>query len=470
MRLRKIKVFITFFILAVSFSFRGVSAYAAETIEEDPTTKYVGDYYTVHSSELKINGKKYKKLKKKVKVIKYGSSSSIITHRYKDYFKNQSAYKNENEYENENGESAYKYVPIENYYELLFKKAGTYTITEADYVADSYTTDYNSTTKKNIIAKYNLKSEEYEELTTYVEVPARSKSKPNDKVYKATDGKTYNRADETYYVGANGIIYGSSPVVPAKVLKGADGEYYLKYSANFPKKIYRRTKVIVQGYDGVVKSIKLGKASKVFSKKYKYDGYTSKSTEGKFLTGNSGKLTVTMADKKYKFGGAVVATNDAEGRDIYTPAKNKSTVAFDNNYAKSTYENDDKSIGHYKTGLFKSTNVYVAYKDTALGKGTEVSGTADNPVIVNYSRKKVRGNYYNQTVTYRFVRFKKEAKDGSFQYRYKGNKTTVVPYYDKASKTVKYETKVTEYTENNSISNIMDYMENYKSFSFHKKI
>ena len=469
MRLRKIKQVITIIVFALSFVYLGVPAYAAETIEEDTITRYVGEYVSVRSSELKINGKKYKKLKKKIKTIKYASYSGYTSYRNKDYFKNKNAYRNENEYNSENGEGAYKYLPQENDYELLFKKAGTYTITEADYVADRYSTDYNSATKKNIIVKYNLKAEEYDELTTYVEVPARSKSEPDVKVYKASDGKLYHRADETYYVGANGIIYGSSPVVPAKVLKGADGEYYLKYSPNFPKKVYRRRKVIVQGYDGVVKSIKLGKASRVFSKKYKYDGYTSKTTEGKFLTGNSGKLTVTMADKKYKFGGAIVATNDTEGRDIYTPAKNKSTVAFDNNYAKSTYENANKSAAHYKTGLFKSTNVYVAYKDTALGKGTEVSGTADNPVIVNYSRKKVRGNYYNQTVTYRLVRFKKEAKDGSFQYRYKGSKTTVVPYYDKASKTVKYETKVTEYTENNSISNIMDYMENYKSFSFHKK-
>lgn len=469
MRLRKIKQVITIIVFALSFVYLGVPAYAAETIEEDTITRYVGEYVSVRSSELKINGKKYKKLKKKIKTIKYASYSGYTSYRNKDYFKTKNAYKNENEYDAENGEGAYKYLPQEYSYMLLLKKAGTYTITEVEYEGDRYSTDYNSATKKNIIIKYNFKAEEYDELTTYVEVPARSKSKPNDKVYKAADGKTYNRADETYYVGANGIIYGSSPVVPAKVLKGADGEYYLKYSANFPKKVYHRRKVIVKKYDGVVKSIKLGKASKVFSKKYKYDGYTSTSTEGKFLTGNSGKLTVTMADKKYKFGGAVVATNDAEGRDIYTPAKNKSTVAFDNNYAKSTYENDDKSIGHYKTGLFKSTNVYVAYKDTSLGRGTEVSGTADNPVIVNYTRKKVRGNYYNQTVTYRFVRFKKEAKDGSFQYRYKGSKTTSVPYYDKASKTVKYETKVTEYTENNSISNIMDYMENYKSFSFHKK-
>ena len=469
MRMRKQKIFITFIILAVSFLFRGIPVYAAETIDEDPVTIYVGEYINVFSSELKINGKKYKKLKKKVKVIKYGSSNSYISHRNKDYFKTKSAYKNENEYDSENGAGAYKYLPQENDYELIFKKAGTYTITEADYVADRYSTDYNSVTKKNTIVKYNLRAEEFDELTTYVEVPARSKSEPNVKVYKAADGKLYHRADETYYVGANGVIYGSSPVVPAKVLKGADGEYYLKYSANFPKKIYRRRKVIVQGYDGVVKSIKLGKASKVFSKKYKYDGYKSKSTEGKFLTGNSGKLTVTMADKKYIFAGAIVATNDTEGRDIYTPARNKSTVAFDNNYAKYTYENANKSAAHYKTGLFKTTNVYVAYKDTSLGKGTEVSGTVDSPVVINSSRKKVRGNYYNQTVTYRLVRFKKVAGDGSFQYRYKGSKTTAVPYYDKTTKTVKYETKVTEYTESNSISNLVNCMDYYKSFSFHKK-
>ncbi|MBP3235026.1 MAG: hypothetical protein J6M65_11475 [Eubacterium sp.] len=469
MRIRRTKLIVAFIIFALSFSYLNVPSYAAETIEEDTVTCYVGDCIRIFSSELIINGKKYKKLKKKVKVINYGSSSGIMSYRKKDYFKSISAYKNENEYDAENGESAYKYLPKEYNYELLFKKAGTYTITEAEYEADRYSTDYNSATKKNIIVKYNFKTEEYEELTSFIEVPARSNKNPQDKVYKAADGKIYNRADDTYYVGANGVIYGRWPIVPVKVLKGADGEFYLRYSANFPKKVYHRKKVIVKKYDGVVKSIKLGKASKVFSKKYKYDGYTSKSTEGKFLTGNSGKLTVTMADKKYKFGGAVVATNDAEGRDIYTPAKNKSTVAYDNNYAKNIHENADKSVGHYKNGLFKTTNVYVAYKDTALGKGTEVSGTADNPVIVNYKRKKIRGNYYNQSDTYRLNRIKKTNKDGSYDLRFIGTKTTSVPYYDKTSKTIKYDTKVTKYTEKNSISNLINYMDNYKSYSFHKK-
>ena len=303
MRIRRTKLIVAFIIFALSFSYLNVPSYAAETIEEDTETCYVGDCIRVFSSELKINEKKYKKLKKKVKVINYGSSSDIMSYRKKDYFKSISAYKNENEYDAENGESAYKYLPKRYNYELLFKKAGTYTITEVDYEQDSYRIDYNSVTKKNVILKYNLKAEEYEELTTYVEVPARSDSKPNDKVYKATDGKLYNRADDTYYVGANGVIYGRWPIVPVKVLKGADGEFYLRYSANFPKKVYHRKKVIVKKYDGVVKSIKLGKASKVFSKKYKYDGYTSKTTEGKFLTGNSGKLTVTMADKKYNLAG-----------------------------------------------------------------------------------------------------------------------------------------------------------------------
>lgn len=48
-------------------------------------------------------------------------------------------------------------------------------------------------------------------------------------------------------------------------------------------------------------------------------------------------------------------------------------------------------------------------------------------------------------------------------------KTTSVPYYDKTSKTIKYDTKVTQYTEKNSISNLIKYMDNYKSYSFHKK-
>ena len=104
-----------------------------------------------------------------------------------------------------------------------------------------------------------------------------------------------------------------------------------------------------------------------------------------------------------------------------------------------------------------------------LRKGTEVSGTADNPVIVNYKRKKIRGKYYNQSDTYRLNRFKETNKDGSYDLKFVGTKTTSVPYYDKTSKTIKYDTKVTQYTEKNSISNLIKYMDNYKSYSFHKK-
>ena len=69
MRLRKIKQVITIIVFALSFVYLGVPAYAAETIEEDTITRYVGEYVSVRSSELKINGKKYKKLKKKIKTI-----------------------------------------------------------------------------------------------------------------------------------------------------------------------------------------------------------------------------------------------------------------------------------------------------------------------------------------------------------------------------------------------------------------
>ena len=476
MRLNKLKLVLASAAIAFSFAaFGGVAN--AETIDEDTVTTYVGDSLNLTTSELKINGKSYKKVKSKIKTKITGKNSQYSKYRTKDYFDSEKAYSSSNDYQADNGSAAYKYYPKTSDYFLVFKKAGTYKISQVSYERDEYVSRYND--GKECIMKYNRVTGEYDPVTTYTYVPSRTSyydddydevyTSSSEKTYKAKDGKTYNKADSYYYAGANGVIYayGDDGLTTAKVLKGADGEYYLKYSANKPKKVTYRTTYKVLANDGVVKSVKLGKATQSYNNKHKVGGYTTKITKGKFLTGNSGKLVITMADKNYKLGGVVVTTVDEKGNRIYAPTANKKTVTFSNNVYSQKYENDNKTYGNGSSDIYKSTTITVAYKNSIKGYGTEVSGTADNPVIKNYHVEKIKGKKYTYTETYKLTRTQIKYDDGSWDYKYTYVRSTSNPYYDSDSKTVKYDNYTSE--EETSWSSLTSFMDYTRTYNFYKK-
>lgn len=142
-RIKKSKIVLQMSILLFAcmlVPFFDVKAFAATKVENQPqklVKELVGTSYSFSNvSNLKINGKAPKKMKKKVKAIQTGNGTTYI--RTGAYYTSESAYKNTAAYDA--ARNKYKYIKHYDY-TLDFLKAGTYTITYDQY---SYTTTYTS--------------------------------------------------------------------------------------------------------------------------------------------------------------------------------------------------------------------------------------------------------------------------------------------------------------------------------------
>ena len=478
MKYGRIKLAFTAIALAVSFMAFGSIAYA-ENIDQGTETAFVGSSVSKTTSNLKINGKPYKKSKSKVKTIVVEKMPQDIVYNTKDYYDTYEAYESENAYEAEHGYEAFKFFPKETTYTMIFKKAGTYKISTEVYVSDSYDHEYYDYDDENdvyiyTISKYNIVDQEWEEITQayeiygYDEYNYMDESEISPTVTIA--GKTYTRAVENYFAGFDGSIYAyGREFVPAKVNKAADGKYHVRYSANKPRKVNFITTYKVLPTDGVFKSVKLGKVSQTYNEKEKIGGFSYKATRGKFLTGNSGKLVVTMADKNYKLGGVIVRTVDEKSNYVFAHSGNKKTITYGNNlYNKfSDYKFDDgTATGYSKLDPFKITRLYLPYTDSAANRGTTVSGTGNTYVINNYHMDKIKGKKYKHTSTYTVNVEKETFDDGSYDYYFKVTYVNDHPYYDSASKTVKYEKNTEEYTAYDL--DMGNFMENFHVYEFYK--
>lgn len=284
-----------------------VKAFAATQVENQPQQlkkQLVGTSYSFSSvTNLRINGKAPKKMKKKVKVVQNGSDTKYI--QTGAYYTSDSAYKNTAEYDA--ARNKYKYIKQYDY-TLDFLKEGTYTIT------------------------YDV----YSYKTTYTNVP----------------GKGYQLA---------------TPTVTKR-------HYTYKFK--------------IENSYNAIKSVKLGKKAQITTNESRSSfKTTSKSTTNRFLTGNSGKLSI-KANKGYTITSIIVVTYDREGKSVMTQAGNNKTVVFgqylkDNSYT-SVWNPEYKYISK---SMYKPTEVYVGYKDSFTGAYTKYYIDGDR-VVSEYTSGK----------------------------------------------------------------------------------
>ena len=452
MRWNKIKTVFAGVVFAVSVMVTGVGVQAA-TKDLGKKISYVGDtlsYYDV--IELKINGKAPSKVKKKIKVAKTGTTESYSTYRTKSYFNTSDAYATYQDYEKENGDQAQKYKPTESDYELTFKKPGTYKISSAEYVQVRYSIGNGHTdpvSHKDVydVKKYNPVKDEYEVVTT------------------ATYVSSGQQAEEDFYQGANGIkyAYGDEGYVPVSLAKCADKKTHVRYTpAKLEKVTYTKTYKVLATKD-IVKSVKLGKATNKNSTSLKEGGSSTSIKRGKRLSGKSGKVVVSMADKNYKLTGILACTYDADSNPVYNKVGNKKTVTFGTNAERYNTTEDS----WWRTTMYKPTKILVLYKNAFTGESTVINsqskdaqGNTTYVITRTYtSENPSTGKDVLLTRTYNVTR-KKQYETSKYYYY----------YYTVTGQSWNYSTERYEKTSySGSTSDLSSILGNYKVFTFYMK-
>ena len=324
----------TFVLGAVAFS--GISADAA-TITKKPTvnskqTVAIGDTTGVDNvSNFKINGKSYKKYKKKVKVVQTGNDPDHWTNwgtktKYIDneFISDQEKY-DQSQYNN-------KYISAQSY-DIKFLKAGTYTISYDTYSeGDSKTVDNadnvsSTTTSELIKTTYKF---------TYKVVPTTNPLK----VFAL--GKT----KYTYTTKNSGNKVNTKTVIKNKFLSGNSGKLSMKASS----KNYAVTSAFVVSYDaqGKVVVTASGNGKKVNYGKYKRQGQS------------------VCAKTKVDANGNVIYKKDAAGKNTYDVDYDVVTTSkYASKYKPTTvyYGYRDKFTGASVTFSVYNKTVYVQEKD-----------------------------------------------------------------------------------------------------------
>lgn len=313
----------TMFVLgAVAFS--GISVDAA-TITKKPTvnskqTVAIGDTTYVNTvSNFKINGKSYKKYKKKIKVVQTYNDPSYWTNEgtKTNYIDNEFISDTEKYKQSQEND---KYISAQSY-DIKFLKAGTYTISYDEYSeGDSKTVDNadnvsSTTTSELIKTTYKF---------TYKVVPTTNPLK----VFAL--GKT----KYTYTTKNSGNKVNTKTVIKNKFLKGNSGKLSMKASS----KNYAVTSAFVVSYDaqGKVVVTASGNGKKVNYGKYKKQGQS------------------VYAKTKVDANGNVIYKKDAAGKDTY-----------DVDY-------DVVTTGKYAS-KYKPTTVYYGYRDKFTGASVTFS-------------------------------------------------------------------------------------------------
>lgn len=380
----KYRAIITMAFLTLVLAISGITAEAKTITVKRPVEKIVGsvgDATTIadYCGNVKINGKKYSKAKKKVKTLVTADYADAFVYPTKSVFDYSSAYKSDYDYDI--AHKSLKYMTLHDY-EIRFLKAGTYTLTFENYSLEEIYSDYVGS--------------DYYELYTY---------KNGTRTLVSNEYFTYKETpetDERYFVGEKtGKIYArlytsgeyySNSIVAASLKKGADGRIYVYYKAPNVVKTVSTYKYKILKSDVIFSSVQLGKAK--YTKKNTFGAYkyVYKESNNKFLSGNSGKLTVKMGDKNYQLTSIIVETVDKDGKAVYKEVKNKKKVAFGK--YKSGYEYKNEYNPKYKSwskSLFKPTWIHISYKNKFTGEFSKNSVAVDG-----------NGNQYIKTV-YRYA-------------------------------------------------------------------
>ena len=451
MRWNKIKTVLVGVVFAAFVMVTGAGVQAA-TVDDGKAMYYVGEtIYKSRINELKINGKAPSKFKKKIKTVKTGRHVSSNTYWSKSHFDTTSAYATPQEYDKENGDQTKKYEPSTTDYTMTFKKPGTYKISWVVYRWAKYSRGEKHTDPISGKEIYDIK--QYNPITN-----------KNELVTTATYVSSGQQAEESFYQGANGMkyAYGSGEYVPVSLAKGADGKIHVRYTPEKMEKITYIKTYKVLATNNIVKSVKLGKVTNKNSTSLKEGGASTSLKKGKKLSGKSGKVVVSMADKNYKLTGIIARTYDADGEPIYTKVDNQKMVTFGTNAKQSGTTADSQ----WSTTMYKPTEIFVFYKNEFTGESTVINsqskdaeGNTTYVITKTYTSKNPStGKEVLLTSTYNITR-KKPYKDYE-GYRYYYTET----YKDWNSSTNRYEDKtVSDYKYD-----LENFFENYKVTSFYQ--
>ncbi len=354
---------------AVAFS--GISADAA-TITKKPTvnskeTVAIGTQTSVNAvSNFKINGKAYKKYKKKIKVVqtlnnpKYWTNKGTKTNYIDDEFISDTEKYKQSQDNN-------KYISAQSY-SITFLKAGTYTLSYDEYSTGESKTVQNADNVSSTTT-YELIKTTYRE--TYKVVPTTNELK----VFAL--GKT----KFTYTTKNSGNKVNTKTVIKNKFLSGNSGKLSMKASS----KNYAITSAFVVTYDaqGKVVVTASGNGKKVNYGKYKSQGKT------------------VYAKTKVDANGDTVYKKDASGKD--------------------TYEKDyDLVTTSQYASKYKPTTVYYGYKDKFTGDS--VTYSVSNKTVYVKEKDDKNETYYVKDAEGKNVK----DEDGYFQYAVKAVNATVI--------------------------------------------
>lgn len=375
----KIKLTVIALLFTVVLAVPSVVSEAKTITIKAKTNKYittVGSEITASGNAVKINNKKPSKMKKKVKSVSTYYNPESFEYQTKSYFDSSSAYTTYADYELAT-DYATKYKSSTTY-QLRFLKAGTYTIKTESYQKEDlefYYVSYDSTRGQSVyeLRRWNPVEGEYVKISNkrffweYDEILGY--------VYKSEDGKTI------YDDSGKGDDY--SDYTQVSVKKGVDGEYHKYYAPRNIIKVVRQEKYkVVKTSASAVKSFQLGNAKYSSSASNGAYTYSSSSTVAPFLSGKSGKVKIKM-NKNYKLMSIIMMTYDANGNEVYTQVKNNKKVTF------GQYPYSYKSSYSTRSDLYKTTRIYVSYKNKHTGDYTKFE-----------VKKDAAGNSYVQSTCY----------------------------------------------------------------------
>lgn len=317
----------------------GVEASAA-TIKSEPqmnTKQTVSVGTTVNPNDndgyvtnLKINGKKYSKLKKKVKTVQTAYDPDAYTNyaNYTNYYDYEFVADTEDYYQK-------KYESDKSIgggkYDLTFLKTGTYKISYDTYESGETKTTPNPDGVSDTIAYELIKTHH---VDTYKVVTT------TDAIKSITLGK--NKITNTYK--SNGTKYNRKTVRKFRYLKGKSGK--LSFKAN---KNYKITSAFVVTYDAEGNVVVTASGNK---KKVTYGTGTKKSET---------KVPQYVLDAN----GNYVYTKDAAGNDMERQYQMVTTATSTSKYKETEihYGYQDQYTKSYTTYSVSQRQVYVPRKD-----------------------------------------------------------------------------------------------------------
>lgn len=398
--LLRYKTILTVFVMALLLTVMSATAEAktiSRKVTEDTQTVSVGSEFNWSGNDVKINGKKISKFKKKIKTVNTGYTDYQNSYRKTGRFDSELAYKS-----GKSQSDGYKYYGSK-YYTFRFLKAGTYKFSRVSYSNyyggyDVYKMIYKRSSGG--VSYYKLQQISYSDENGYAYKDVGTEEYVSRTIDSDEDTSYYT--DYTYYQGVTSkkmYAYDTYGITPASFKKGADGKKHMYYDTPVVKTTTVQPYKVVKELTPVT-SVQLGK-SKVTSKNTS-SAYSSTQTytSKKFLAGKSGKLTVKTGSN-YALVDIVVETFDKEGNAIYTLVKNKSKVTYGSYKSGYSYKSSYSTYAYSYQSMYKPTNVYVYCKNKSEKETyidiESITKDSDGDLVVKYVRVYSDGSKYNGT-------------------------------------------------------------------------